>query len=123
MSAWQGCPCLFGLTQCLRRNTPSCPAKRLGVASPATDTLLSVACTLSGYHAIKRSYFISSLSSSALNHEQRNAAHKLFADAFFVAALEVGLDCRSGVEFPVLSSISDIETASNFSSVRADACG
>ena len=65
----------------------------------------------------------SSLTQSPLNIQQRNAAHKLFADAFFAAALEVGLDCRSGIQFPDLSSTSDIETASNFSSAHADACG
>ena len=117
------CPCLFNLIQSLRSSTPSCPVKRLGLASPATDTLLSVACTFSGYHAIKRSHFTSSLTQHPLNIQQRNAAHKLFADAFFAAALEVGLDCRSGIQLPDLSSTSDIETASNFSSAHADACG
>ena len=117
------CPCLFNLIQTLRSSTPSCPVKRLGLASPATDTLLSVACTLSGYHAIKRSHFTSSLTQYPLNIQQRNAARKLCADAFFVAALEVGLDCRSGIQFPDLSSTSDIGTASNFSSAHADACG
>ena len=94
LSHYVMCPHLFTILTKLR-DAPACPAMRLGLRAPTRDNLLAVACTFSGYHAVKRSPFVQSLSPTPLNSEQRVAALRLFADAFFVSALEVGLSCKS----------------------------
>ena len=88
------CPQLYTILRKLR-DTPACPIERLGLSTPTKHSLLAVSCTFSGYHAIKRSHFVHSLTTLPLNSEQRIAALRLFADAFYASALEVGLSCKS----------------------------
>ena len=102
LSHYVMCPHLFTILSKLT-DTPSCPIKRLGLSTPTKHSLLAVSFTFCGYHAIKRSHFVHSLTTLPLNSEQQIAALRLFADAFYASALEVGLSCKSAgpVIFPL----------------------
>ena len=95
LSHYVMCPCLYTTIHKLRDTSP-CPPTRLGLISPCRESLLTVACIFSGYHGLKMSDFARALSPSPLNSVQQSAALLLFADAFRVAALEVGLDTKTG---------------------------
>ena len=94
LSHYVMCPHLFTILSKLT-DAPACPVKRLGLSTPTKHSLLTVSCMFSGYHAVKRSRVVQTLSSLPLNTEQQNAARHLFADAFYASALEVGLPCKS----------------------------
>ena len=71
---------------------------RWGLICPEPDEFLSVACVFSGYHATRREFkrksefFINN--QTKLTGPQLRVAWTVFAEAFFVEAREVMLNCR-----------------------------
>ena len=95
-SHYAQCPLLYTILLQLRpHDISACPLTRLGLVSPSRDALLTVSCVFAGYHAIKRSSFVSGLTCLPLSNQQRAYAHILFAEAFRAAALEVQLSCTA----------------------------
>ena len=88
------CPNLYGIVRLLC-TTSACPLERLGLVNPSKESLLTVACVFSAYHAVKRSALVSNMSQQESLHEaQTLSVFSVFADTFRVEANEVGLSCR-----------------------------
>jgi hypothetical protein len=92
------CPHLFALWSFLADNVSSDPLVRWGLIRPEPDEFLPIVCVFSGYHAIRREFkrksdfFINN--QSVLTGPQIRVAWTVFAEAFFVEAREVTLNCR-----------------------------
>ena len=86
------CPILCHLLTQFRSGVPDCPLKRIGLVDPTRQSLLTLACAFAGYHATRRANIISC--AQTLDNSQRHAAHRTFADAFWVEAMDNGLQCR-----------------------------
>ena len=80
-------------------SSPSCPLERIGLQNISRETILTTAAVFCGYHAIKRSLFVSGLNGSPLDCEQGIAAQRIFAEAFQVAADDACLPCKSAGRF------------------------
>ena len=94
MNHYVMCPILFALQVQLRSDTPACPLKRIGLIAPSRESILCIACTFAGYHAVKRNSKFLQISSTTLTLDQRFACHKLFAEAFWAEAIDNGFRCR-----------------------------
>ena len=82
---------LYLLTKCLK-SPPSClPLTRLGLVEPSRDSLLAVAASFAGYHAVKRFAAKHFCSACDLIDSQRLDLHRVFYDAFIAEANENGL--------------------------------
>ena len=80
MAHYVMCPILFALLTQFRAETPACPLKRIGLIDPSKESLLTLACSFAGYHAVRRANIASQ--SNTLTSSQRHAAHQTFADFF-----------------------------------------
>ena len=92
MTHYVMCPILFTLLTQFRTDTPNCPLKRIGLVDPSRESLLTLACSFAGYHAVRRANIASQ--THTLTSSQRHAAHQTFSDFFWVEALDNGLRCR-----------------------------
>ena len=88
------CPILYTLQTQFDTTTPPDPLERIGLVSPSNESLLRIACTFAGYHAIKRDASITCSANNTLNIEQRFNAHVTFANAFWLEATDNGYNCR-----------------------------
>ena len=90
------CPILQKVTQNVLQ-APDCPLERLGLSQPSRNSLLSVACTFSAYHAVKRLVSTWNMQAhSTLDKTQLNAVYGLFAETLAVEARDA--------ELPLVSS-------------------
>ena len=67
------------------------PLTRLALMDPSIPSLLTVACSFAGYHAIKRLAHSMSFSDAPLSSSQVALCHRTFFDAFCAAALDCSL--------------------------------
>ncbi len=98
------CPILLEILCMLRPDTPQDMFERIGLANFSSENLLGVACTFSGYHALRRSsslMVLSALPRQTLLHRTRSM--RTFAEAFYAEALQVNLKCRR--PYPLLYSL------------------
>ena len=88
------CPFWFALL--IKLHPDSCstlPLVRLGLISPKLDSLLSVACSFAGYHAMRRYHKKNQLGAEPLNPHNIHFTHMTFLDYYCVAAKDCGLAC------------------------------
>ena len=109
-------PCLFGcqdapdhmihyvqcpfwlllLTKLFQENLPSpMPLQRLGLVNPTVQSLLSVACSFAGDHAMKRHASSVGYSDASLSSVQVAVCHGILLDAFCAAAGDCSLPCTA----------------------------
>ena len=50
------CPILFSLLSQSRPETQACPLKRIGLVDPSRESLLTLACSFAGHHAVRNNY-------------------------------------------------------------------
>ena len=93
MSHYVFCPILFSILLQSRDDPSPNPLIRIGLVHPSKEGLLLIAAAFGGYHAVRRGIRLED-SIEQLDIQQRHAAHKIFADAFWVEALDSGLPCR-----------------------------
>jgi len=92
------CPHLFALWSFLAGGASADPLMRWGLIRPESIKYNYIACIFSGYHAIRRDlrtrneFF--SYNQEVLTGSQIRASWSVFADAFFVEAREVAIQCR-----------------------------
>ena len=90
------CPYWLHVLQRVLPQPPSVfPLTRLGLVDPTKTSLLSVAASFAGYHAIKRHATTILTSSDDCTVEQRLLLHRIFVDAFIAEATESGLQTLS----------------------------
>ena len=100
MSHYTKCPILFSIIRILRPDTSPCHATRFGLVNHSESELMSLACTYTAYHNLRRD---PELQMHVFNpHALRTFASRIFGESFFAAALDLGLQCRK--PFPTLSS-------------------
>ena len=97
MTHYVHCPFwLYLLTRLLQQSPPSpLPLTRIGLVDPTIDSLLAVACSFAGYHAVKRQALELNFTHSHLDPTQVARCHRVFLDAFCVAALDCALPCTA----------------------------
>ena len=92
------CPHLFALWGFLAGGASADPLARWGLIQPNSNKFNLIACTFSGYHAVRRNFRLRkeffTFDQEILNGQQIRSAWSVFADSFFVEARELGVQCR-----------------------------
>ena len=92
MIHYVSCPFwLFLLVRLLPSPPSPFPLTRLALVDPSVESLLSVASSFAGYHAVKRLATKSCWTQDALTDEYRSISHATFCDAFCAEASDSGL--------------------------------
>ena len=92
------CPHLYALCKYLHVEVDDDPIIRWGLANPSNEVNKLIACTFSGYHAVRRkfkgthSFF--EPSQPTLKPEQLRSSWSVFADSFLVEARELSFACK-----------------------------
>jgi len=98
MQHYLQCPHLLALWSFLAGGASDDPLVRWGLIRPEPIQYNYIACTFSGYHAIRRDFQsrneFFSYNQEVLTGSQIRAAWSVFADTFFVEAREVAIQCR-----------------------------
>ena len=117
------CPHLFSLWTFLAGSTSEDPLVRWGLIRPSSTNFNYIACTFSGYHAIRRAlrsqnqFF--SYNQNILTGPQLRVAWSVFADTFFVEARELASPCRKFSFTSFLSFLSNAPAPLVFPDVGA----
>ena len=117
------CPHLFSLRTFLAGSTSEDPLVRWGLIRPSSTNFNYIACTFSGYHAIRRAlrsqnqFF--SYNQNILTGPQLRVAWSVFADTFFVEARELVSPCRKFSFTSFLSFLSNAPAPLVFPDVGA----
>ena len=106
------CPHLFSLWSFLAGSASEDPLVRWGLICPTAANFNYIACTFSGYHAVRRAFrsqnqFFSH-NQNILTGPQLRVAWSVFADTFFVEARELASPCR---KFSLTSFLSFLSNA------------
>ena len=89
------CPNLHYIVKQLRPDTHSNPLIRIGLHTPCRESLLSVACTVSAYHAARCDSKEVQLNASGMfSSADSEFIRSVFGHGFKAEADEVYLDCR-----------------------------
>ena len=95
LSHYLQCPHLHALQKFMHPDESSNPLIRVGLINPSINSLKRVACSSAGYHAV-RSFFKSknlpASNDSKFTPAEVRLGWGVFADAFSVAARELGID-------------------------------
>ena len=105
------CPHLFSLWSFLAGSASEDPLVRWGLICPTAAIFNYIACTFSGYHAIRREFrsrnqFFND-NQNILTGPQLRVAWNVFADTFFVEARELASPCRKFSFASLLSYLSE----------------
>ena len=96
LSHYVMCPMLFGMRQIIRPDTSPLPITRLGLHDPSRESLISLACVFSAYHAVRRLIKNLPQSPHEFNHpDLRRNIITTFIRVFCLEADNAHLACRS----------------------------
>ena len=105
------CPHLLSLWSFLASSASEDPLVRWGLIRPSPAIFKYIACTFSGYHAIRRAFRSQnqffSYNQNILTGPQLRVAWSVFADTFFVEARELASPCRKFSPTRFLSFLSN----------------
>ena len=104
LSHYVQCPALASLVRSFSPSLPACPLARFGLVDTSRESLLIVAATFEGYHAVKRKTASLKIS-ERLTLLPMNFVDQLrvtFRQAFWAACLDCKLQCRHYSPVPTL---------------------
>ena len=105
------CPHLLALWTFLLGPTSADPLVRWGLIQPEKEQFKCISCIFSGYHAVRREFRNSKqffrYNQNCISGQQLRCAWSLFADAVFVEASELAVNCRRFWLANFLSFLSD----------------
>ena len=89
------CPHMYALVNSLLEDTPEDPLQRVGLKNPSQNSLISVACTFSAYHAVKSMVRAGKIpmQGDVLPTSAIKLAWSVFAETFVAEAGECGRAC------------------------------